>query len=252
MINIFICEDNLEERRKIEKIVDNTLLTEDFDMKVFISTGDPYEILEKVKMKTSTGLYFLDVDLGMEINGIQLAEQIRKYDPRGFIVFITTHEEMSHLTFLYKVEALDYIYKDDFQTSSLKIQECIKNVDSKVNLKPDSLEKYFSVKSGGELLSIHYSDIIYFETASTIHKVVLHTENRQIEFYAKMKNLENSLDESFFRCHNSYLINKNHLVEINKKERVAYMSNGEECLLSIRSLKKICEYFNSKKKSEYL
>lgn len=250
MIKIFICEDNEEERKKIKNIVDSTILMEDFDMKVFISTGDPYEILEEVKMKPSPGLYFLDVDLGLEINGIQLAEQIRKYDPRGFIVFITTHEEMSHLTFLYKVEALDYIYKDDFQTASLKIKECIKNVDSKISLKSEPLEKYFSFKAGGRLLSINYSDIIYFETASTVHKVVLRTKNRQIEFYAKMKNLEKSLDESFFRCHNSFLINKNHIVEINKKERVAYMSNGEECLLSIRSLKKICEYFYSKNKSE--
>lgn len=250
MIKIFICEDNVEERKRIKNIIKSALLMEQFNMKIFISTGDPYEIIEEVKSNPATGLYFLDVDLNAEINGIQLAEQIRKYDPRGFIVFITTHEEMSHLTFLYKVEALDYIYKDNFQTVPLKIQECMKNVDSKANHDPEPFEKTFSAKVSGNIITVKQADIIYFETSSTIHKVVLHTENRRLEFYDKMKNLEKVLGEPFFRCHNSFLINKNHLVEINTRERIAHMSNGDECLLSIRSLKKLSEEFYARKKQK--
>ena len=53
-------------------------------------------------------------DLGADINGINLGEEIRQLDPTGYIIFITTHAELSHLTFKYKVEALDYIIKDDF------------------------------------------------------------------------------------------------------------------------------------------
>lgn len=51
------------------------------------------------------------------MNGFELAQEIRKFDPRGFIIFITTHAELSYMTFTYKVEALDYIIKDDIDLS---------------------------------------------------------------------------------------------------------------------------------------
>lgn len=73
-------------------------MIENLDMETGLITEDPYEFIEYIKENTASGIYFLDVDLKSDINGIQLAEQIREYDPRGFIVFITTHAEMSYLT----------------------------------------------------------------------------------------------------------------------------------------------------------
>ena len=52
-----------------------------------------------------TGIYFLDVDLKSDINGIKLGSKIREKDTRGFIIFTTTHLEMSYFAFKYKVEA---------------------------------------------------------------------------------------------------------------------------------------------------
>ena len=109
MLKIFVCEDNIEQKEKLKNIIENIILIENYDMNLELATGDPHKILNYLKSTETSGIYFLDVDLHCDINGIQLAEQIRKYDPRGFIIFITTHAEMSYLTFIYKVEAMDYI-----------------------------------------------------------------------------------------------------------------------------------------------
>ena len=85
MLNIYVCEDHDVQRRAIVKIIQNTILIEEQDMQLVLDTADPYALLEKVKASQNTGIYFLDIDLHSDINGMQLAQKIRLFDPRGFI-----------------------------------------------------------------------------------------------------------------------------------------------------------------------
>lgn len=239
MLKVFICEDNLAQQSKFKKIINDIILIENYDMDIELSTSDPYEILDILKNNTISGIYFLDVDLHSEINGIQLAEAIRKYDPRGFIIFVTSHAEMSYLTFLYKVEAMDYIIKDNYKNIRQRISDCIKNANEKYKTISNNSQKIFSIKINDKIVNVDYNDILFFETSSTIHKVILHCTNRQVEFYSKMKEIEKLLDKRFCRCHNSFIINTDKIKEIDKKNRIAYMINDEECLISTRGIKNL-------------
>ena len=87
------------------------------------------------------------------------------------------------------------------------------------------------------ILNVNYDDILFFETSPTIHKVLLHYNNEVVEFYGKMKELEKILDDRFCRCHTSFIINKDKIRQINKKERIAYLVNNKECLISTRGIK---------------
>lgn len=239
MIKVFICEDNIKQKEYLEKIVSKIIFIEDYDMQLGIATDNPYDILDEIQNSNFTGIYFLDVDLGTNINGIQLAEEIRKYDPRGFIIFITTHAEMSYLTFRYKVEAMDYIIKDNYKNVENKIRECIEKAYVRYIAKVNDVQKNFSIKSDNRVISVDYNNILFFETSSTIHKIIMYCENRQIEFYGQMTKLMDKLDERFIRCHTSYIINKNKIAEVDKKNRIVYMINGQKCLASVRGIKNI-------------
>ncbi len=237
LLKVFICEDNNEQRKRFTKLIEDIIIIENFDMEVALSTEDPHTIIDHLKNHEISGLYFLDVDLKSNINGIKLGETIREYDPRGFIVFITTHAEMSYLTFIYKVEAMDYIIKDNYNTIKERIHQCIINANKKYCLKSDATGKNFIIKIRDKIISVQYSKILFFETSSIIHKIVLHATNRQVEFYAKMKDIENNLDDRFYRCHKSFLVNKDNIKEIDIPNRTIHMNNGEECLVSSRLLK---------------
>lgn len=239
MLRVFICEDNLKEKEELEKIIKNIILIENYDMELCISTPNPYEIIGELKINPVCGIYFLDVDLNSDINGIQLAEKIRKYDPRGFIIFITTHAEMSHLTFKYKVEAMDYILKDEYPLNYDRIYQCMQNSHTKYTTKSQDMQKVFSIKVDDKIINIEYDKILFFETSPKVHRIIIHAENRQVEFYGKMKDLEGLLDNSFYRCHSSYIVNKSKIKEIDILKRVAYMTNDEECLISFRKLKSL-------------
>ncbi len=237
MLKVFICEDNKEERERFSKIISDIILIENYDIELELVSSNPNELINHIAKNDFSGLYFLDIDLKSEINGIELAAKIRKYDSRGFIVFITTHAEMSYLTFIYKVEAMDYIIKDDYNRIRERIGQCIEDANTKYSAKTTELQKIFTIKSVDKIINIEYKKILFFETAPIIHKVIVHAIDRQIEFYAKMKDIEKRLDDRFYRCHKSFIVNRDNINEIDFTKRCIYMINGEQCLISTRLMK---------------
>ena len=68
-------------------------------MQVVLGTSDPNEVLKKIEGSQNMGIFFLDIDLKSTMNGLTLAQKIRKIQPRCYIIFITSHSEMGFLTF---------------------------------------------------------------------------------------------------------------------------------------------------------
>lgn len=237
MLDVFVCEDNAVQRQTIVQTIQNTVLIEELDMKLVLDTGNPYVLLEKIKTSRNTGIYFLDIDLGANINGMKLAQQIRLSDPRGFIIFITAHSELSYMTFQYRVEAMDFVLKDNPAEAEVKIRECLLNAMERDTLQTNRTHKVYTIETGGRKISIDYDDILFFETSDNIHKVILHARDRQIEFTGTIKELANALGSDFIRCHRSFLANKKNIKEIDTKNRIIHFSNGETCLISTRMMK---------------
>lgn len=237
MLNIFVCEDHPAQRRAIVQIIQDVVLMDELDMQLVLDTGDPYALLDQVRDNPGTGVYFLDIDLGSSMNGMKLAQQIRLYDPRGFIIFITVHSELSYMTFQYRVEAMDFVLKDNPAEAKVKIRECLLNAVERYTLQTNRIHKVYTMEAGGRKISVDYDDIFFFETSGNIHKVILHAKDRQIEFSGTLKELAGTLGSDFVRCHRSFLVNKNNIKETDRKNRIIYFANGETCLMSTRMRK---------------
>lgn len=237
MLSIFVCEDHDAQRQTIVRIIQNTILMEELDMQLVLDVGDPYMLLDQVKTSQNTGIYFLDIDLNSDMNGMKLAQQIRLFDPRGFIIFITAHSELSYMTFQYRVEAMDFVLKDNLAEAKVKIRECLLNAMERYTLQTNKIHKVYTMELGGRKVSVDYDEIFFFETSRNIHKVILHAKDRQIEFYGAIKELTSILDDNFVRCHRSFLVNKNNIKEVDAKNRIIYFNNGETCLMSTRMMK---------------
>ena len=237
MLKIYICEDIEVQRDKIQQVVENIVLMEDLDMELSCVSDDPHRILEKVKAAEEVGIYFLDIELGADMTGLTLAQEIRRYDPRGFIVFITTHSEMSYMTFIYKLEALDFILKDAPEELGKRVYECILKANQRFASAKNKVQANFSVKVNEKVFTVDYDEVLFFETSPNVHKVILHCKNRQMEFLGTIKEIEKEVDERFYRCHRSFLVNKDNIREIDFQNRVIYMVNGDECLISSRLMK---------------
>lgn len=239
MLNIYVCEDREDQRKRFAAIIESYYTSNYLDATLKLSTDSPYELIKNIDTE-NPGLYFLDIDLKTDINGLQLAKEIKNAENRSVIVFLTAHSEMMLLTFQYKVEALDFIVKDNYKNIGERIGDCI-SVAYKRHLeqKPDT--RVFRIAMKDTVKILEFNDIIYFETTSLKHKLRVHTDTRMLEFYSELKKVENDLDSRFMRCHKSYIINQHKIKEIDKKNSLIIMVNGDCCPCS-RTAKKYLIY----------
>lgn len=93
MLEILICHQAREEREELKKILENIILIENFQMEITVISGDPREILKKVKENTSPAVYFLGVSFDSDMNGISLGSKIREYDGRSYSFCNTTYRD---------------------------------------------------------------------------------------------------------------------------------------------------------------
>ncbi len=235
MIDIYICEDNLTELSLFSKYITNIVMFEELDMQLVLASSDPHELLRQVPGSTNIGLFFLDIDLHSDIDGLTLAQKIRALQPNCFIVFITSHSEMSILTFKYKVEALDFIIKSDVQTIKSEIHECLLYAMQKYASLNNKAIRTFTVPFDGRKIIIDYNDIILFEASSTPHKIILYGKKRRIEFSSHLKEIEQKLEPPFFRCHRSYIINLDQIREVDFQIGIITMVTGQTCPVSLRT-----------------
>jgi len=241
MMRIVICEDIKQERIGMEQTINKYILMENYDMELVLSVGDPIEVLDYLdKYPITSGLYFLDVDLQCEMNGIELAVRIKEVDTSATIVFVTTYQELMHLVFTYKVEAMDYITKDrPIEEVRTRTAECMQLAYKRYLDGKHSKTKYFPVKVGAQILNIPHNQILFFETApdpTRYKRVILHTQTGQIEFRGgAIRELEKIGDE-FHCCHKSFVVNITKVKRVDRELREVEMQNGDVIPISTRKM----------------
>lgn len=246
MLPIFICEDNELQRKSIEEYIQNYIMIEELDMEIKLSTNDPYEILSYVEKKTiSNGIYFLDVDLQSDVDGIKLGGEIRNIDIDGKIIFITTHSEMMYFTFKYKVEAMDYIIKDEMQDMQKRIVEALEQARKHYQKDRNDVEERIKIKIGNKVRVFPMRDVMFIETSQVPHKLVLHLDQSTVDFYGKINEIE-SLSKSFIHAHKSVVFNIKNIAALNKKDYEVIMRNGEVCPVAIRKMSMLNKRLGSK------
>jgi len=228
--------------KQIKQIIENYVLMENLAMSVVCATKTPNELLCYLQSHEKiAGLYFLDLDLGCNINGIKLAENIRAYDPRGFIVFVTADGDSYKLTFEYKVEAMDYIVKGDTNLDA-RLCECVRNAYTKLTAKSTPLQDNFVFKLSRDanglkgtfklakdsIVSIDSANIMFFETSlETKHTIVIYTIDKRLEFRGSLSQIEAEMDKSrFYRCQRNLIVNLEHVTAVDVVKFKIVFKNG--------------------------
>ena len=84
---------------------------------------------------------------------------------------------------------------------------------------------FFTVKNKDVQMRIDHKNIAYFESRQRI--VVMHTTKQDIEFYAKLTDVQSTLpSENFVRCHQSYIVNMNRVKTLDKTNRLFVLDTG--------------------------
>lgn len=241
MIDIFVCDDNEKHLNKIADIVRDILIFHELNEQLALITDNPRHLLEVLeKSSSNVGLYFLDIQLHSDLNGFQLAEQIREIDPRGYIVFISSHIELSYLSFIYRLEVLDFILKDQPGLLRQRICECMLTAahrEEKATKK--SGISYVTIRLQGQMFKIDTNDLIVIHTTEYQHRLALVTSSGVKKIYGTIKEWAAQLSaDHFIQCSASEIVNKAYIDNIDLKTGTIMLKNKSCAYFSTQYLKK--------------
>lgn len=245
MISIYICDDNAVIMEEIAKQIQQKIMMENYDMKIAGTYEKAQELLAVITCrKDKTNIYFLDVELKDETwDGFLLGKEIRKQDPNGIIVYITSYQDLAYKTFQYHIEAFDYIIKDVDKLAA-SIEHCLQEIQNKLcNVSSSDQSETITIRIGDSLKHIKKQDIYFFETSSKAHHVLVHTKQGRIDFVGNLNELEKQLGDSFMRVHRSYLVALPYIEEINLKENYIIVGK-QKCLISKKAKSRLLQYRN--------
>lgn len=235
MVPIYICDDEPLLVKQLEGIVKNQIMISAYDMGPVHTFTSPDQLLASIDNSCRRGIYFLDIDFPNSMNGFELAQKIRCLDPRGFIVFITAHDNLAAETFRYQLEAMDYVVKGDKDQMANRIQSCLSNAEIRISAETQEHAPYYSLKIIDTIRHIPLHQILYFEAIGRRHLILLRMLDETLEFYGSLTAIEEELGQRFWRCHRGFLVNREHIQQIRLKENTVILTNNERCLLSRRA-----------------
>lgn len=248
MLEIYVCEDDPKYRDMIVNTINNYVMMNDDDSELCLATGNPQELLNFINCRETkfNTLYFLDIELNNEMSGIALAAEIRKKDIHAKIVFVTARIELMYITFEFKLEALDFIIKNDLHKTKVKIIECLTIAKERYMRAVSATKEYIAIKKSGSHIRIPCSEILFFETTEIAYQIRAILLNRHIQFYGRIKEIEKE-NPNFQRCHHSFVVNITNIAKVNRKNREIFMVDGSKCYASVRYMKQLLSKIHSDK-----
>ncbi|MCI8401436.1 MAG: response regulator transcription factor [Lachnospiraceae bacterium] len=230
MIGIYLCDDDEAVRHQIQTALEWKIFVEDYDMKVMCSAANAQELLAAAKNEKQ-GIYFLDVELkDREWDGFRLGQELRRRDPHGTLVYITSYGDLAWRTFQYHLEAFDYIIKEPEQIGP-SVSQCLGEIQMRLLAERRDPVEMFTLRTGETVRHVPLHEILFFETASAPHHVLLHTSNSRMDFLGSLNELEVQLGNRFIRTHRAYLVAADKIETVDLKRNKLW-AGGHECLLS--------------------
>lgn len=102
--------------------------------------------------------------------------------------------------------------------------------------KAEDGNKSFVVNTRDGKQLVQYNNIMFFESREK--KIFLNTKCFEYSFYDTLDNLELKLDDSFLRCHRSFIVSKEHIKKIKLSQNIIILDNDCQIPLS-RSYKSV-------------
>lgn len=238
-MNVCICENDDVYRQTMCSLVADIRKENGMGCGGVFEIESAEEALAYVHMNDGLTLYFLNMDLGKELYGLEIAKEIRERDRGSAIVFITRFAAQAQMTFKYKLQALDYIVKGSVGLRS-RIEDCL--LIANAMFSSDLKRKKLQLSGKSEMVSIPMNDIYFLESSNSSHRICIHHAHGCYEGRGTLKEFYGRLDGNFMYCHKSFIVNREKIQAIDMRERKIFFENGSSCWYSKEYARKIIQW----------
>lgn len=223
-----ICDDESVEIKYLSKLVNEWAAANRYT--VAIDTFESAEaLLFRYADNKNIDILLLDIEMGA-MNGVELAEHIRRDNEAVQIVFITGFPDF--MAQGYEVSALHYLIKPVHEAKLRPVlDKACRNLGKR--------ERALMLNIGNEMARIPVQDIQSVEAFA--HSVVVTTTTGPYEVKQSISELNNLLGEGFVRCHRSYIVGMRHIKRITRTDVI--LDDGQAIPLSRRLYDQVNQAF---------
>ena len=233
MLNFIICDDEPHMVNKLSLLFEKAFLKNDFDAKIVLKTSN-YEKLLSFMSSNVVNVVVLDIEFkNSKINGLQIAEEIRKINKDCYIIFITSHFEYVMKAYDYKTFA--YLFKTSLTVDTLS--ETLNRLFDDIH---GCSSKFIKIDNKGTFIDLN--DVQFIEKNGM--KLIYHTSHEIIETYNSFSKIEDNLPKNFVRCHKSFIANVNNIVHISLTDSSITFKNDEVCYIGPKYKNILMEVIN--------
>lgn len=250
MLKIIIAENDDKYSQYIQSIVSNRIMFNPTpnsydDMMIAIHSDNPFEIKDKIGNENY--LAILDIELGKSIDGIDIAESIRKKASFAEIIFLTAYKEYLPYTVSRRIEPLDYISKSNNIASVTErlrqdIDEAYSRYQSFLNVPQKQYQKFIYEPLRGVKRQINLEDLYYIESVKyKSRRLRIVGKNLRVEYSGTLSQINN---EQLIRISQSAIVNPENIIEFDKREKIVFFSADHtiKCNVSYRRMKALNNY----------
>ncbi|MGL5355216.1 MAG: LytR/AlgR family response regulator transcription factor [Cetobacterium sp.] len=205
MIKCVIVEDEFPAREELKFFIKNN---KNFEIeKEFENPIDALKFIEG----NNVDVIFLDINMP-QLDGMTLGKIIHRVNSKIKLVFISAYKDFAVDAF--EIKAFDYILKPYSEDRITSVLEALNEEISKNDISSKDLSiKKITVNLDSKMVVLSTKNILYIEADEKESHIF--TEEAMYSSKLKISQLEKILDETtFFRCHRSYIINIDKIVEV--------------------------------------
>ena len=222
-MRIAVCDDSSLDRELFVALLHHYFVNKPISNEI-IQYENGVDLLHDVEDDIWFDIVFLDIYMN-DLLGIDVAHKLRSLGYRGHIIFLTATADFAVDS--YEVEALGYLLKpQSFEKLSQVMDRAIRTMTTNTYL----------VKNHSKIIRVPYHEILYAESMNS--KCIMHCCNDQsYVIYKRLTTIEHELnDKRFLRCHQSYLVNMDHIHQVDSQFTLV---TGDTVAIRQRDLKSI-------------
>lgn len=212
IIRIGICDDDSEDSKKIEKMIQRYMhnISTSYVVKNFVSGEELLKNLE------GFDLIFLDISMG-GINGIQTGNEIKKTSRQSRIIYTTSYHD-------YIEQAVNQVHAFSYMVKPVSEEVFKAQMDDAMVYIQEEKQKFetiffdiIEVTKDGKIEHVSkefvVNDIYYFEYIN--RKVMMKLKREEYFFNTSMKDLVEKMGRYHFeQCHQNFMVSLKHIKRI--------------------------------------
>lgn len=206
MLRIAVFDDDERDAKVTYDILWDYLQKENKKAEIYIFT-DKEEVMNYIR-ENPVDVVFLDILVDEKAAGIEMAKQINEWSYRTQIVFLSGY--LNYATDIFDTRHIYYVLKTE-------LRDRLPGVIAKIE-KVMASEQWglFYLKKNGNDLILEKGNISYIERDRRVSKIYCNGQTYSVGY--KLSELEEMLAHpDFVRCHNSYIVNLQHVAMMERK-----------------------------------